>query len=314
MTSQIIKNWVYSLLFAGVLLVGSSFFGEMEVLAAIQIPEGAMQYNGNSYYVYDDASSWDDAKEKCERRGGHLATFTTAAENKVVYQYMVSKGYGSAFFGLYETETGKWKWVTGEKVSYTNWHEGEPNSIYEHYGCFYDVFGDETWNDGTENGTTYICEWEGYKIRFNENALKMKPGSSKYLKYSITNINDQAINKKVRWKSDNLKVAKVSSKGKVVAVNAGVCKITCKAGISNKSIRVVVIPKKVTGVSVVKTNSGNLQLKWKKQTGVKGYAIYMFDSDLSEFTKIRTVGKNTSAAVIRNLKKEKNTVLKFVHM
>ncbi len=26
MTSQIIKNWVYSLLFAGVLLVGSSFW------------------------------------------------------------------------------------------------------------------------------------------------------------------------------------------------------------------------------------------------------------------------------------------------
>lgn len=133
----------------------------------------------------------------------------------------------------------------------------------------------------------------------------MKPGSSKYLKYSITNINDQAINKKVRWKSDNLKVAKVSSKGKVVAVNAGVCKITWKAGISNKRIRVVVIPKKVTGVSVVKTNSGNLQLKWKKQTGVKGYAIYMFDSDLSEFIKVKTVGKNTSAAVIRNLKKGK---------
>lgn len=82
------------------------FFGEMEVLAAIQVPEGAMQYNGNSYYVYDDASSWDDAKEKCERRGGHLATFTTATENKVVYQYMVSKGYGSAFLVFMKRKQG----------------------------------------------------------------------------------------------------------------------------------------------------------------------------------------------------------------
>ena len=63
-----------------------------------------------------------------------------------------------------------------------------------------------------------------------------------------------AVNKAVSWKSSNTKVAKVSSKGKVTAVGAGVCTITCTAkdgsGIK-KSCKITVIADEVA--------SGNLK-------------------------------------------------------
>ena len=110
----------------------------------------------------------------CELLGGHLATISCQEENDFIYQLMLEAGYTSAYFGLTDrAEEGTWIWVTGEPVTYTNWHAGEPNSAHpnENYGMFYYSFGDGTWNDGdfewggTGGGTAFICEWEPMSAR-----------------------------------------------------------------------------------------------------------------------------------------------------
>lgn len=288
-------------------LVSVGVLPNSTVLAARKIPAGAKQYKGHYYYAYDDASSWEDARAKCKSRGGYLATITSAKENKVVFQAFRASGASWAYFGLYRQnpESNHWKWITGEKVSYTKWTPGQPDNLNgygELYGCMYRE-NNGTWDDGIRGVSGYICEWDGYHIQINEKSLKMKPGESEYLQYTIEDINGKKVSKKASWKSSNVKVAKVSSKGKVVAVNPGACSITCKAGNSKKTVKVLVLPKRVAIQSVISQNSQSVQLKWKKQAGVTGYMVYRYDPDLGEFTKIKTVKGNFNTATIRGLKR-----------
>jgi uncharacterized repeat protein (TIGR02543 family) len=126
--------------------------------------------NGHRYDVFDlGVYSWNAAKTYCESLGGYLATISSKEENDYIYGVILSKGYSSAYFGLTDQETESvWKWVTGEPVSYTNWHSDEPNNTHsnENYAMFYWKWSDGTWNDGdfstgTESGgTAFICEWD----------------------------------------------------------------------------------------------------------------------------------------------------------
>ena len=126
-------------------------------------------WQGHRYQVFNNVSAWLDAEAFCEQLGGHLATISSQEENDFIYQFIIDAGYTSAYFGLTDRyEEGTWIWVTGEPVTYTNWHTDEPNSEHpnENYGMFYNSFRDGTWNDGdfewgqTGGGTAFICEWD----------------------------------------------------------------------------------------------------------------------------------------------------------
>lgn len=138
----------------------------LAVEAALGINQGQINY----YEVLNNGiSSWDAAEEYCESLGGHLATLTSREENDHVFQIMRDSGYTSAYFGLTDKDNeGTWVWVTGEPVSYTNWHSGEPNheNSNEDYAMFYFKYSDGTWNDGdfggrtVSGGTAFICGWD----------------------------------------------------------------------------------------------------------------------------------------------------------
>lgn len=51
------------------------------------IPSDAVKFNGHSYYVYNLSSvtTWEEAKEYCESKGGYLATITSKEEDEFVY-------------------------------------------------------------------------------------------------------------------------------------------------------------------------------------------------------------------------------------
>lgn len=58
---------------------------------------------------------------------------------------------------------GDWRWITGERVTYTNWQPGEPNDDDEgeDYAMMYK---DGTWNDAggpkhPDEAHYYVCEW-----------------------------------------------------------------------------------------------------------------------------------------------------------
>ena len=143
----------------------------------LNIPSNALKYNGHSYCIYSGvANTWNEAKAYCEARGGHLAVINNAKENTKLFNYMKSKGYGAAYFGLSDaTKEGTWTWANGDKVSYKNWEGSEPNGgTAENYGMFYWKFNDGKWNDGDfsagssfyldgkliKDTNAFICEWD----------------------------------------------------------------------------------------------------------------------------------------------------------
>lgn len=138
-----------------------------------QIPEGAGEFAGHSYYAFnmDSIDTWEDADAYCKSLGGYLATITSAEEDAFVYRYLTENyEYESAYFGFSDHEQeGVWKWVTGEPVSYTNWGgTREPNgeNPNEDYAMYYYKYDDGGWNDGDFGGRTvnsgrvFICEWD----------------------------------------------------------------------------------------------------------------------------------------------------------
>lgn len=107
------------------------------------VPSSAVEWNGHYYKLYDNADDWAEAREKCEKKGGHLVTITSAEENNFVYSYMVQEGYTRAFIGLYNSSYSDrpvWTWITEEPFEYSYWGSGEPNNDNggkEYYGEFF---------------------------------------------------------------------------------------------------------------------------------------------------------------------------------
>ena len=148
-------------------------------------------FNGHRYYVYnrDNITTWEEAKQYCESKGGYLATITSQEENAYVYSYLRDNfDYESAYFGFTdEEEDGNWEWENNEEVSYTNWHPGEPNGQDENekHAMYYYKYLDGSWNDGNFeddawNGDgSFICEWGDYQERMDspdEERQKMTSG------------------------------------------------------------------------------------------------------------------------------------------
>ena len=180
-----------------------------------------------------------------------------------------------------------------------------------------DVSGVEKLHIEATNSGAYYCGWmyfcnsyfiKGYEIKLDKKTYVLNPGESAYIKCTV-NKNNQPVDKKVSFSSDKINVAKVSSKGKIVAVNAGSCKIKCKAGYNTEKITVIVLPVKVTGIKNIKSGTNSVQLSWTRKTGVNQYQIYMYDPDLEEFTKVKTAAGSSKSAVIKNLKR--NTTYTF---
>lgn len=223
-------------------------WGDKEFPNPFSKPQDSITFGNYEYYIYEDASSWEIAKQMCEYRGGNLATITSQEENDFLFQYVKDKGYSNAYFGYSDNETeGTWKWVTDNDSTYTNFHPGEPNgqNANEDYAMFYTQFTDGTWNDGNfgsspaGGGVAYICKW---KVELKSQQISVSKKASKTITYSAKNLkNKQAVftigakaNTKLTYKviKGNAKNIVVSSKGKVTlkkGCQKGTYKISVKA-------------------------------------------------------------------------------------
>jgi hypothetical protein len=163
------------------------------------------------------------------------------------------------------------------------------------------------------NGFIYLVNSSltGGTLTLSDSTLKLNVKESTYLTYSGESSTGGELTGTAKWKSSNKKVAKVSSKGKVVAVKPGVCKITCTVGDTSATAKVIVLPSKVTGVSTLSSGKNFVQLTWKAQSGVTGYKVYMYDPDLEEYTLMKTV-KSGNSARISDLSKNKTYKFKVV--
>ena len=132
----------------------------------------ATQFNGHYYRVYDYGMTWNDARDFCQKMGGHLVTITSKSENELVKQLISNEHSKETYWiGGYKDENSNWSWVTDENFSYSKWATGEPNNInyrenniemYNSRNSKDEPLG--SWNDVTENvlmpNRGFICEWE----------------------------------------------------------------------------------------------------------------------------------------------------------
>lgn len=121
---------------------------------------------GSRYEIVNESGlTWEEAKEKCEKAGGHLVTITSQEEMDYIYETL-NLGNGRYWIGAYRDEDFNWMWVTGEDWDYTNWDEGEPNdsSNVRSNENRVATWTQGKWNDLNEENTSeqrgYICEWE----------------------------------------------------------------------------------------------------------------------------------------------------------
>ncbi|MCH2141136.1 MAG: hypothetical protein MK100_08910, partial [Phycisphaerales bacterium] len=93
-----------------------------------------------------------------ESLGGHTATISSAEEHDFIYS--VNTASATALIGLRKIEgTNTVAWITGEPVTYVNWHSGEGINSWERYANLQPNFGGR-WQD-TDNTPkeSSIVEW-----------------------------------------------------------------------------------------------------------------------------------------------------------
>jgi len=125
---------------------------------ATQHPADARHFGGHWYKAVFEKVSWKQAKQRCEEMGGYLACIENAFENRFVAK--LAAGRTVHVGGTDEGTTGKWRWINGGRMRYTNWAPGMPNGVgHQHYlwirpGGKWDDVHDPYPGDG------FVCEWD----------------------------------------------------------------------------------------------------------------------------------------------------------
>ena len=130
------------------------------------VPEKSFEYNNHQYEFYSYCVDWQTAERFCEQKGGHLVTITDSAENNAIKSNATGLSRTRYWIGLTDiNHESQWEWVTGEKRTFTNWEDGEPNNAYgvEDYAEYY--LSNGKWNDTKGFSCTYlsigfICEYD----------------------------------------------------------------------------------------------------------------------------------------------------------
>ncbi|CEM04044.1 unnamed protein product [Vitrella brassicaformis CCMP3155] len=96
-------------------------------------PDGYIRgTNGVCYRLSFERATWEEAEAICEGEKAHLATPTTAEDQASILElFCLDDGMclvprdglhdGDYFIGLRRTNKGKWRWIDGEKVTFSNW-------------------------------------------------------------------------------------------------------------------------------------------------------------------------------------------------
>lgn len=129
------------------------------------------EFNGNTYAFIENEMLWNEAREVCEKLGGHLAYINSEAEQEFITE--ITKNYYTALGGWDELSEGEWTWLDGSEMTFTNWRSGEPNNSYPHQNHLYiNYSGTGKWDDGYDNRMApFVCEWENDRFEHNVGIL-----------------------------------------------------------------------------------------------------------------------------------------------
>lgn len=122
---------------------------------------GDVSFNGHTYTHIMTYMSFSEARAYAEAAGGYLATINSAEEQKFLADYLY-RDCAQDYLWLGMNSTGNWQyWLTGEKVSYTNWESSPTTSSTQYNGALRRTSGKWTTLD---NGQTahFVIEWGNY--------------------------------------------------------------------------------------------------------------------------------------------------------
>lgn len=122
-----------------------------------QVPEDALVFGNNAYYVFYDSEKRDDAQEYCEKMSGHLVYIESAAEQ----EFILKNVSGYCWIGAVNERNTVWTWGEyGPVIEYSKWSSGNaPAATDDIYAKINGKSGD--WLTGTgDEKCAYICEWE----------------------------------------------------------------------------------------------------------------------------------------------------------
>ena len=135
------------------------------------------EYNDHHYKAFNESINWLDARERCKKMGGHLATVTSSKEQAFISEICNKQ----AFYWLganNDNESRIFKWITGEGWKYDAWLQGQPDdysgvedrSVLQFYLSYEpgqdgwddkELEGDSRGKNSVKNGWAgYVCEWD----------------------------------------------------------------------------------------------------------------------------------------------------------
>ena len=145
------------------------------------IPAGAKSFNNKKYFVYEDKCTWKNARNRCEKLGGHLAVIPD--ETTQIFIHSLDEGRLLWLGATDEKIEGSWIWLDGTKMDFRKFSPREPGGDRSEN---YLVFGESGWQDYPDSGGAdravigYICEWpdenahaRNVSIKENEEAQRI---------------------------------------------------------------------------------------------------------------------------------------------
>lgn len=186
-----------------------------------------VQYDGHVYKYYEYSVDWNTAKQICEQKGGHLVTIETSEEQSALHS--IIRRTGNIFLGATDIDSeGNWYWLTGKKMTYTNWATSQPDN-YKEIEHYLQLWEDGLWNDAEYSSKSckgFICEFdEVCDITLDKKSLQMTVGDKKTLKAEVFPKEFDAV---CNWFSSNSSVATVDKNGTITARSEGKTTITAK--------------------------------------------------------------------------------------
>ena len=277
-----------------------------------------MYYNGHTYKRFDGYAEWSRSKKLCEARGGHLATITSAGEEKAV-EALIGKGARNCYWLGGKISGGKLSWVTNEKVSYTNWAIAQPDNyagnenalmIYRVNNPSVKTNTAKKWNDAANDGTCnrelffannnygFVCEWDKKYEPFSGSDISKATVTLAYKKTSYTDNS--------RLPKATVKLGgKTLTKGSDYEVYGAANVLPGKAAViiegkgkyyGVKKAEFIIVPEKSVITKAVSTVKNKISLAWERDNSVNGYQI-QFSTDPSFKKVYKSVMVKTSTTL-----------------
>ncbi len=132
--------------------------------------DAVLTFAGHRYQLVKEKLKWNNAKDKAEAMGGHLATITSKEENDWVWDQLVSKlkktdaDGDRCFIGGFKSKSpgAVWEWVSAkEPFSVQPWMKDFPNDNDLGEKAIA-LAGEKKWDDVTQQKKSYffLVEWD----------------------------------------------------------------------------------------------------------------------------------------------------------